>query len=365
MTTQDPDNPMPERPGATGPQGTLGFDEVDESDLVEEFGNYRSLEDDDEPRSSAVQSTSDPALLTPKERRLLDLRLEARIEAIIFASQKPLKPAEILEIMGDTSVSEADVERSLDELVEFYDTRAGGFRLHYIKRLGYQFQTTDDAAAIMERMFASRPRPISRAALETLAIIAYRQPVTRAEVEFIRGVDAGSIFKTLLERDLIKCTGRKEIVGRPMLFGTTDEFLKVFNLSSVKDLPPLESFQPSRDLMQGARERLAEGQDEIVDVEGYIAEQMGDAASGDDGEDAAAAGAEEILTAPAPESAEEDAPEEALAVAGEAEATDHIESSAEGEASDEEAAKGAAETSEQGPVNTSESVPGVDSEEPT
>jgi segregation and condensation protein B len=369
MTTQDPDHPTPERPGATGPQGTLGFDEVDESDLVEEFGNYQSLEDDDEPRSSAVQSTSDLALLTPKERRLLDLRLEARIEAIIFASQKPLKPAEILEIMGDTSVSEADVERSLDELVEFYDTRAGGFRLHYIKRLGYQFQTTDDAAAIMERMFASRPRPISRAALETLAIIAYRQPVTRAEVEFIRGVDAGSIFKTLLERDLIKCTGRKEIVGRPMLFGTTDEFLKVFNLSSVKDLPPLESFQPSRDLMQGARERLAEGQDEIVDVEGYIAEQMGDAASGDDGEDAAAAGAEagaeETLTAAAPESMEEGASEEALAVAGEAEATDQIESSAEGEAPDEEAAQGLAEASEQDPVNTGESVPDVDSEEPT
>lgn len=336
MTTHDQDNPAPEKPGATGPQGTLGFDDVDESDLVEEFGDYQSLEDDDEPRSSGIQATSDPALLTPKERRLLDMRLEARIEAIVFASQKPLKPAEILEIMGDASVSEADVERSLDELVEFYDTRAGGFRLHYIKRLGYQFQTTDDAAAIMERMFASRPRPISRAALETLAIIAYRQPVTRAEVEFIRGVDAGSIFKTLLERDLIKCTGRKEIVGRPMLFGTTDEFLKVFNLSSVKDLPPLESFQPSRDLVQGARERLAEGQDEIVDVEGYIAEQMGDAAAGDDGEDRAEALADDTLAQLPPELAAEGAPEGALAVAGGAKLTDEADLGAEGGSSDAE-----------------------------
>jgi segregation and condensation protein B len=391
--------------GATGPQGTLGFDDVDESDLVQEFGDYQSLEDDDEPRSSAVQSTSDPALLTPKERRLLDMRLEARIEAIIFASQKPLKPAEILEIMGDDSVSEADVERSLDELVEFYDTRAGGFRLHYIKRLGYQFQTTDDAAAIMERMFASRPRPISRAALETLAIIAYRQPVTRAEVEFIRGVDAGSIFKTLLERDLIKCTGRKEIVGRPMLFGTTDEFLKVFNLSSVKDLPPLESFQPSRDLVQGARERLAEGQDEIVDVEGYIAEQMGDAASGDEGE----VSADETLAALPPELAAEGLPEGALAVAVEVEVevevTDEADLSAEGgttsggetemtdqaklgaeddtttsggetegesEMTDQadlgagsEGLGGETGGAEQVPANTQESTPGIDGEEPT
>jgi len=133
----------------------------------------------------------------------------------------------------------------------------------------------------MEKMFASRPRPISRAALETLSIIAYRQPVTRAEVEFIRGVDAGSIFKTLLERDLVKCVGRKEIVGRPMLFGTSDEFLKVFNLSSIKDLPPLESFQPSREMVQGAMERI-EGQDELVDVEEYIADNTSDGYEGDE-----------------------------------------------------------------------------------
>lgn len=279
MSNYDHDGPHSDKPGATAAQGTLGFDDIDEAELIEEFSDYDSLEDEERPDSTNVhQGEYDPASLTPKERRILDMRLEAKIEAIIFASQKPLKSSEIHEIIADPLVTEADVEKSLTELVEFYESRCGGFRLHYLKRLGYQFQTSDDAAAIMERMFASRPRPISRAALETLAIIAYRQPVTRAEVEFIRGVDAGSIFKTLLERDLIKCTGRKEIVGRPMLFGTTDEFLKVFNLSSVKDLPPLESFQPSRELVQGARERIAEGQDDAVDVESYIAEQMGDSA---------------------------------------------------------------------------------------
>ena len=279
MTAQDPDNSNIQQSGATTTQEPLGFDDFDESELVEEFGDYKSLDDDDDRlSSSSFPSMKDSSSLTPKERRILEMRLEARIEAIIFASQKPLKASEVLEIMGDPSVTERDVEKSLEDLVEFYESRSGGFRLHYLKRLGYQFQTSDDAAAIMERMFASRPRPISRAALETLAIIAYRQPVTRAEVEFIRGVDAGSIFKTLLERDLIKCTGRKEIVGRPMLFGTTDEFLKVFNLSSVKDLPSLESFQPSRELVQGARERLAEGHDDLVDVETYISEQMGESA---------------------------------------------------------------------------------------
>jgi segregation and condensation protein B len=79
----------------------------------------------------------------------------------------------------------------------------------------------------------------------------------------------------LLERDLIKCTGRKEIVGRPMLFGTSDDFLKVFNLSSIKDLPTLESFQPSREVVQGAMDRITEGPDDLVDIEQYIADNSG------------------------------------------------------------------------------------------
>ncbi len=197
-------------------------------------------------------------------------RLEAQVEAVVFAAKDPLKISEIQEILAESDLSEADLQKVLDDLVKHYELRHGGFKLVYIKRLGYQFQTAPAAAPIMERMFASRPRPITRAALETLAIIAYRQPVTRAEVEFIRGVDAGSIIKTLMERELIRCVGRKEIVGRPMLFGTTDEFLKVFSLASVKDLPPLESFQPARDTVQGAQAKIDEGTD-LVDIEDYIA----------------------------------------------------------------------------------------------
>ncbi len=263
-------------------------DGVEPEEAWQEFADYDSLEDDDDAQppltfSAVADEPGDAPLATPKERRLATMRLEARVEAVVFASQKPLKPSEIVDILGDTTISEEDVQVTLDQLVAFYHERCGGFRLHYLKRLGYQFQTADAAGAIMERMFASRPRPISRAALETLAIIAYRQPVTRAEVEFIRGVDAGSIFKTLLERELIKCVGRKEIVGRPMLFGTRDEFLKVFNLSSIKDLPPLESFQPSREVTQGAAERLEAG-DDLVDVEEYIADNTVGEYEGDDDE---------------------------------------------------------------------------------
>ena len=251
-----------------------GETEHDEA-LVSEFAHYEPL---DEELAGDAETVS-----PPKERQLASMRLEAKVEAVVFASQKPMKASEIVEILADPTVSEADVQMTLEQLVVHYEDRCGGFRLHYLKRLGYQFQTSESAAGIMERMFASRPRPISRAALETLAIIAYRQPVTRAEVEFIRGVDAGSIFKTLLERDLIKCVGRKEIVGRPMLFGTTDQFLTVFNLSSIKDLPPLEAFQPSREMVQGAVARIEGGeQDELVDVEEYIADNTRGEYEGDD-----------------------------------------------------------------------------------
>lgn len=221
------------------------------------------------------------------------LSLPAKIEAVIFASQRPLKTLEIFDLVkceglveDEPAVVEApvaefesatpqltikDIQDGLDELVDYYRDRAGGFTLRYAKGLGYQFQTVPAAAKILERQFAQRPRPISRAALETLSIIAYRQPCTRAEVEYIRGVDAGSIIKNLLERDLIACVGRKEIAGRPMLFGTTAEFLKVFQLSNVKDLPSLESFQPSHEALQKALEKLEQGE-QPVDVEDYIGE---------------------------------------------------------------------------------------------
>jgi segregation and condensation protein B len=276
--------------------GAAGEDD-DTAAALDEFADYASLDDEypeddeaaatDEAAEAGAPESDDPdaaaALIPPKERRVADLRLEARIEAVVFAAQKPLKTVEILEILADPALTEDHVQTSLDQLVEFYEDRCGGFGLRYLKRLGYQFQTSEAAGAIMERMFASRPRPISRAALETLSIIAYRQPVTRAEVEFIRGVDAGSIFKTLLERELIKCVGRKEIIGRPMLFGTTDNFLTVFNLSSIKDLPPLESFQPSREAMQGALEKIEGGDDGLLtDVEEYIADNTRAEGEGDE-----------------------------------------------------------------------------------
>ena len=208
------------------------------------------------------------------------LDLSALVEAILFASPKPLKVGDILEILADESVTSKEVSEVISSLVRFYRSRKGGFKLENVRH-GYQFQTDPAAGEVMERMFSSRPRPISRAAQETLAIIAYRQPVTRADIEFIRGVDAGSIMKNLLDRNLIKCVGRKEDSGRPMLFGTTEEFLQVYALSSLGDLPPLEAFQPSHEIMKNALEAIDQGEEQEgpADFVGNYdeqAEQIGD-----------------------------------------------------------------------------------------
>jgi segregation and condensation protein B len=212
----------------------------------------------------------DPLLL-PEQ-----LTLSGKIEAIVFASPKPMRAVEIHDLLLEFGHTLKEVQDACDELTEFYRDRAGGLHLKYIKRMGYQFQTTPAAKTLMERQFSSRPRPLSRAALETLAVIAYRQKqskgVTRAEVEFIRGVDAGSIFKTLVERNLLTCTGRKEIPGRPMIFGVTDDFLRVFQLGSINDLPPLESFQTPKDVLDAANQKIAEfeAEQEGVDTNEFI-----------------------------------------------------------------------------------------------
>lgn len=241
----------------------LDEDKIEPQDLaveengIDAQGHFSSIE----PEINfleANEQVDDVNLSSGSSHQLDSLDLSATVEAILFASSKPLKVGDILEVLGDETVTTKEVSEVISSLVRFYKSRKGGFRLENI-RGGYQFQTVPEAGHVMEKIFSSRPRPISRAAQETLAIIAYRQPVTRADIEFIRGVDAGSIMKNLLDRNLIRCVGRREDSGRPMLFGTTDEFLTVYNLNTLADLPPLEAFQPSHEIIKNALQVIDDG----------------------------------------------------------------------------------------------------------
>jgi segregation and condensation protein B len=266
-----------------GEDGELNAeDDLADEDLDEELLDASAegeTEDDTGNESDAeleCAESGDEAVTTGLSE---ELTIFGKIESIVFASPKPMRAVEIHDLLAEQGYTLKEVQDACDELIEFYRDRAGGFHLKYIKRMGYQFQTTPAAKSLMEKQFASRPRPLSRASLETLAVIAYRQKlskgVTRAEVEFIRGVDAGSIFKTLVERNLLTCIGRKEIPGRPMMFGVTDEFLKIFQLGSINDLPPLESFQTPQDILDAANQKITafEAEQEGVDTEQFIADE--------------------------------------------------------------------------------------------
>jgi segregation and condensation protein B len=163
------------------------------------------------------------------------MRPSRLIEAVLFASEAPLTAADLARL--DEGFDEERVEVLVAELREEYDSEERAFTIVEIAG-GYQVLTRPEYASLLER-YDTVPLTtrLSSAALETLAIIAYRQPVGRAEVEEIRGVGAGGVLKTLLERGLIEVVGRGEGLGRPLLYGTAPEFLAHFGFRSLEELP--------------------------------------------------------------------------------------------------------------------------------
>ena len=159
------------------------------------------------------------------------------LESLIFASDKPLslKKLQTLTASSDTVA----LREALTELTETYEER--GIQMVKVSG-GYHFRTNPDNSSWVRKLLTGRPPRLTRAMLETLAIVAYRQPVTRPEVEDIRGVDCGGVLRTLLDRRLIRIVGKKEEPGRPLLYGTTKHFLEFFHLRDLKDMPTLKEF---------------------------------------------------------------------------------------------------------------------------
>jgi len=163
--------------------------------------------------------------------------LKAILEALIFASPEPLTPRQMYKLL-DTEPKE-DVQAALAELKRDYD-RPGGLQLVEVAG-GYQIVTRPDLHEWVRRLFHERStQKLTVQALETLAVIAYRQPITALEITDVRGVNTSGVLNTLLERHLIKIVGRKQVVGRPFLYATTKEFLIRFGLNDLADLPKIE-----------------------------------------------------------------------------------------------------------------------------
>jgi len=181
------------------------------------------------------------------------------VEAVLFASDAPLTADEIAR--ADESLDEDQVEQAIRFLRDEYEDAERSFQIAEVAE-GYQILTRSEFAPYLER-FDNVPRPsrLSGPALETLAIIAYRQPMGRIEIEFVRGVGSAGVLKTLLDRELIDVVGRAEALGRPVLYGTTQRFLEHFGFKSLEDLPRPE------ELPVILRERIPLGPEEDVEEE--------------------------------------------------------------------------------------------------
>lgn len=176
----------------------------------------------------------------PAETASVDDMLAARVEAVLLTSDKPLSPRRIAEAIaasGSGISEEAAVESAVAWLNEQYDQGGRSFRIERVAG-GLRMMTRPEFGTLVSASMKARDAGrLSQAGLETLAIVAYRQPITRADIEAIRGVACGDLLRGLLERRLIKIVGRAEELGRPMLYGTGREFLEAFGLASLKDLP--------------------------------------------------------------------------------------------------------------------------------
>src|SRR4029450_7415753 len=221
--------------------------------------------------------------------------LKSIVEAILFASETPLNAGDLLKIIKGVKNEEAkaaeeiqeeaalpdadlspeeqlaqaqkaqeetlarsDLQQAIDELVADYESNPDrGFVLINVAQ-GFQFRTRAELAPYIRAMSKVSPTRLSQAALETLAIVAYRQPIIRAEVDQIRGVDSGGTLKTLLDRDLVRIVGKKDEPGKPILYGTTEGFLEIFNLRSLQDLPTLKDVNQLEEEMRREQAASAE-----------------------------------------------------------------------------------------------------------
>ena len=197
------------------------------------------------------------------------------IEALIFASDEPISDKEIIkaikEIDGDDiEITPEDVENVVVELNEYYNGEDKSFNICKVAN-GFTFATKTDYAKYVGFLSSEKSkRRLSQSALETLAIIAYKQPITKPEIESIRGVNSDYMINTLLEKNLITIKGRAETPGRPLLYATTDEFLKYFGLYKLADLPKpreIEEIMKDEDFIEQKRKIMMNEIEEIVEQE--------------------------------------------------------------------------------------------------
>lgn len=207
--------------------------------------------------------------------------IKAIVESLLFIAGTPVSLRRLAEVIG---VAQAEVKPAVAQLLEEYAAPERGVRLAEVAG-GYQFRTAAENTEYVRKFVQEKPSKLSRASLETLAIIAYRQPLTKAEIEAVRGVDVDGVLNSLLTKKLVRVMGRKDVPGRPWVYGTTPHFLELFGLNDLGSLPPLpEIHEPtinpfSEDLTDGTIAEAAESSGDILAPDGGDPDPDGTSAS--------------------------------------------------------------------------------------
>lgn len=231
MSTDD------ETQGGSGGPSTFTEEEV--ASVTEAAGADPELDEVDAAEIDAPEVETPFEKIVARSKKLTDEQVRSIVESLLFVAAQPLTIDQFFEATGvDRERLGAALLAVQARLLEL----KVGFILHEVGG-AWQLRTAPGSAEYVRRFLKVKPQRLTRAAVETLAIVAYRQPVTRPEIEDIRGVDSGAVLKALLDRRLIKIVGKKEEVGRPILYGTTREFLEFFALKDLNALPTLREFQ--------------------------------------------------------------------------------------------------------------------------
>jgi segregation and condensation protein B len=199
------------------------------------------VEIDEESELDAAEAKIDPSAV--EEEEILekdDAYYSAMFESLVFLSSEPVPLSFFVKSFG---IDETSAKIILDTLMDEYNERGGGIKLVEVSN-GYQFVTNPKYASGIRKILGFKKKePLSKGMLETLAIVAYKQPVVLAEIEELRGVSSRMMLSNLMKKNLIKPVGRKELPGRPLAYGTTDEFLRLFGLNRLADLPKLSEIK--------------------------------------------------------------------------------------------------------------------------
>lgn len=292
-----------------GPAGDPELDEVDAADI------------------DSVEAEASFDKILAKSRKLTDAQIRQVLQSVLFVAPEPLTLDQLFDATG---IDREKIEPALTSLAESMRQADWGIVLHQVAG-GWQLRTGHDSAEYVRRFLKVKPQRLTRAAVETLALIAYRQPVTRPEIEDVRGVDSGAVLKALLDRRLIKIVGKKEEVGRPILYGTTREFLEFFALKDLASLPTLREFQElteeSREIVEREAPKAVTGIVEELSDAGFeqkLAERdaeseaaLAELETAIDQADVTSKTAAKILNPPAPPAPEGQTPPPASSTPGE------------------------------------------------